>query len=123
MTALLARNTAFALALLCLSGCTTLRPIEDFSPSQIRQRVDVGDHVRIVTLTGATYELDVTGLYRDQLHGRNASGQVYKVHFEAIRTIEVADVTGWKVATITGVGITALAVTAFALLLHLLSGG
>lgn len=105
----LGRNAAVAITLLSFAGCTTLRPIEDFSPSRIRAGVEAGDRVRIVTLTDARYDLEVTRVESDALYGTARSGKAYKVMFEAIRTIEVEKVAGWKVATGVGATVTALA--------------
>ena len=92
------RNTVVALTVLSFTGCTTLRPIEDFSPSTIRQQVEPGDEVRIVALTGEIYELTVTKVESDALVGRTDAGKSYRVHYEAIQYIEVERVDGWMTA-------------------------
>jgi len=117
----LGRDAVVAFALLSLTGCTTLRPIEDFSPSRIRAGVEVGDRVRIVTLADVRYDLKVTKVEADALYGIAKSGKHYKVMFEAMRTIEVEKVAGWKVATGVGTAIGVLAAAVVALLLYSLS--
>jgi len=92
------RNTVVALTVLSFTGCTTLRPIEDFSPSTIRQQVEPGDEVRIVALTGEIYELTVTKVESDALVGRTDAGKSYRVHYEAIQYIEVEKSDAWKTA-------------------------
>lgn len=77
--------------ILSLTACSTLRPIEDFSPSRIQQQVEPGDEVRIVVVAGASYELTVERVEAESLTGRSASGKRYRIQFEAIRHIEVAE--------------------------------
>ena len=91
-----ARIAVIWLTLLSFTACTSLRPIEDFSPSRIRAQVEVGDDVHIVTRKGATYDLTVTRVESDALVGRAESGKLWKVHYEAIEYIEVeeADLVG-----------------------------
>jgi hypothetical protein len=78
-----------ALMLLSLVGCTSMQPIEDFSPSRIRAQVEEGDEVHIVTRKGSIYDLTVTRVTGDAVEGRTGSGKRYKVAFEAIEYIEV----------------------------------
>ena len=86
-----ARVAVVVLTLLSFTACTSLRPIEDFSPSRIRAQVEAGDDVHIVTRKGATYDLTVTRVESDALTGRAASGKLWKVQYEAIEYIEVAE--------------------------------
>jgi len=106
------RGLAVSITLLCFTGCTTLQPLADFSPSTLRQEVEVGDRVQLVTLEGVAYDLTVTRVDADALHGHGDTGKQYKVMFEAIRTIRVEKLSGWKVATGFGVTVAALAVLA-----------
>lgn len=86
---MLARNALVALTLVCFTGCSTLRPIEDFSPSRIVAEVKPGDRVHIVALTGVIYDLDVLKVEDDSLTGKAKSGKQYKIIYEAIQSIEV----------------------------------
>jgi hypothetical protein len=88
----LLRDCCVALTLACFAGCTTLQPIEEFSPSTIREEVAVGDRVSIVATNGVTYEFEVTAVEADALRGVSRSGKHYKVMFEAIRTIRAEQV-------------------------------
>jgi hypothetical protein len=94
------------------TACTTMQPIHDFTPSKIHDRVRVGDHVSIIWRSGAQYDVEVTGIDDDALHGRTAAGKHYKIAFEGIRSIEVAKTSGWQVATGVGAVVT-VAVIAF----------
>lgn len=114
------RNLLLAITLLSFTACTTLQPLEDFSPSRIRQQVEVGDRVQIVAMTGATYDLKVTKIGVDALHGKARSGKQYKVMFEAIRSIQIEKVSGWKVATAVGATMTTLVVIVSALVIYAL---
>jgi hypothetical protein len=85
------RDGVVALMVLSLTACSTLRPIDDFSPSRIRAHVEVGDDVRIVARSGVAYELEVTAIGAAELEGRAASGKKYRIAFEAIQFIEVEE--------------------------------
>jgi hypothetical protein len=90
------RNAVVAVMILSIAACSTLQPIEDFSPSRIRQQVEPGDEVHIVVLAGAAYDLTVERVDADSLTGRASSGKRYKIQFEAIRHIEVAEMDAVK---------------------------
>lgn len=92
------RNTVVALTVLSFTACTTMRPIEDFSPSSIRQQVEPGDEVHIVTVTDAIYDLTVTKVEADALVGATDAGKSYRVHYEAIKYIEAEKTDAWKTA-------------------------
>jgi cytochrome c-type biogenesis protein CcmH/NrfG len=111
------RNGCVALTLLCFAGCTTLQPIEDFSPSKIRETVEVGDQVSIVAMNGRTYDLEVTAVEADALRGVAASGKAYKIKYEAIRSIRAEQIhaghTAGAVGTTVGAVVTVAAVVTF----------
>jgi hypothetical protein len=113
-----ARIAVSCLTLLSFTACTTLRPLEDFSPSRIRSQIEVGDDVRIVTLKGVTYELTVTGVQDGSLTGRAASGKRWRIHYEAIQYIEVeeADLVGTAGGLLTTVYVTAVVILTAALI-------
>ena len=96
------RNLCVALTLLCFAGCTTLQPIEDFSPSKIRETVEVGDEVSITGMNGITYELEVTAVEADALRGVSESGKEYRIKFEAMRSIRAEQVHGGHTAGAVG---------------------
>ena len=114
------RPLAVALVLL-LSACTTLRPLEDFSPTALREQVHEGDRIRIVTLKGATYEMEVTKVEQDRLHGVTDGGKRFYVDFEVIRSIEVERAQGWKIVTGLGATLTTLAVLTVMAVVYALS--
>lgn len=97
------RAACILAATLFFAGCTTLRPLEDFSPTLIREVVQAGDEVEIVTMKGTKYELDVTLVDEESIHGTTASGKRYVVKFEAIRAIRVERVSGLRTAGAVGV--------------------
>lgn len=111
-----------ALMLLSFTACTTMRAIEDFSPSRIRARVEVGSEVHIVTRNGKVYDLTVTTIDSDSLLGSSSTGKRYDVAFEAIQYIEVkeGDVVKSVGATLAAVYVvlTAIFIYAFATLAH-----
>ena len=91
------RLAVTALTLLAFTGCTTLRPIPDFTPSKIRDQVEVGDHVSIAATNGQTYDLEVTKVEADALYGYTKDhAHHYKVPFESIQSIQVEKFSGGK---------------------------
>jgi hypothetical protein len=102
------RRAIVAVVVVSLVGCTSLAPLEDFSPSRIQQAVRPGDEVHIVVLAGASYDLTVQRVDADSLTGRSSSGKSYRIMFEAIRSIEVEEVDA--VATVGGTLVTAYVV-------------
>lgn len=115
-------GNALVLMLVCtLVACTTLQPIEDFSPSVIRQQVHVGDHVLIESVKGNTYKLTVTLLDDKSLHGTDANGKGFRVDYEAIRTIKAEEINAAGVAVGFGATLSVLAAAAFAVVIYSLS--
>ncbi len=117
------RSTVVAFTLLSFTACTTLRPIEDFSPSQLRQEVEVRDRVEIVATNGKRYELEVTKVEADALYGETDSGKRYKVPFVSIQSIQVAKVSGWRTAGATLVVVYVLSALAIGSALSMVGGG
>ena len=107
------RYAVVAFTLLSFTGCTTMQPIEDFSPSKIREEVHVGDEVEIVTTSGKVYALRVQEVGEDSLSGQAASGKRYKVEFGAIKTIRTARVDVARSATAGGVTLIAILTALF----------
>ena len=117
------RNGVLILSLMSFTACTTMRPIEDFSPSQLRQEVEVGDEVEIVATNGKRYELEVTKVEADALYGEADSGKRYKVPFESIQSIRVEKVSGWRTAGVTVVVYYVLTAIAIGYALSMVGGG
>ena len=96
--AMLFRRAVVAAVIVSLTACSTMRAIEDFSPSRIQEQVAVGDEVRIAATNGKVYELTVTQVEAESLTGRTTGGKVFKVQYTAIQYIEVEKIDGWKTA-------------------------
>jgi hypothetical protein len=88
---MLFRNAVLALAVLSFTACTTMRPIEDFSPVKVHQHVHVGDEVHIVLASGAVYDLVVTKVEADSLLGKAESGKHWRIKYDAIKSIEAEE--------------------------------
>jgi hypothetical protein len=88
---MLFRSTVVAAVIVSLTACTTMRAVEDVTPQGLRDRVEAGDEVRIVTAKGAVYELEVTKVEDDALTGRAGNGKLYKVRYAAIQALEVRE--------------------------------
>jgi hypothetical protein len=86
-----ARGAIVTVMLLSFSACTTMQAIEDFTPSVLEQRIEVGDRVHVVARSGKAYDLTVTRVDEGSLEGHNDSGKRYKIPFEAILHVEVAE--------------------------------
>lgn len=110
-----ARNIVAVVTLLAyttLTACTSMRPLEDFSPSKIREEVQVGDRASIVFGPGR-YDVRVTAVDAEALHGVTDAGKAYKFPFEGIRSIDVEQTSKGKTAAVA----ISVAVTAFIILL------
>jgi hypothetical protein len=85
-------TTIFLIATVCLSACTSIRPVADNAEAlqqQIRtgQVLRKGDHVRVVTRDGVSRRLTVASVEDDVLEGRldaeaTASAPVGELHAE-----------------------------------------
>lgn len=73
---------------LSLLGCTSLRVMDQPSPSTIRDQFEVGDQVVIITDQGKRHALRITAMQEDALLGRSQSNQQFKVHYDAISSVE-----------------------------------
>ena len=126
MTAML-RSAVVAVALLCLTACTTTRPLADVSVATIKDEVAVGERVVIVATNGKTYDFEVTAVDPDALWGRDQAGKRYKVAFAAIESIQADQVsvgaTVGGTATVLGAILTAAAVVAAWILVDALDSG
>jgi len=98
------RFTLPAALLLAVSACstTTLRPVEDFSPTTLREEIHVDDTIRATTLSGKVIEARVTGVDADRFHVVTPEGRRLYLEFEVIRSIEVKRISGWKLVAGTG---------------------
>ena len=77
------------LCLLCFTGCTTLRTLEDATPVRIQDAVEVGDRVRVDASNGKAYYLEVTKVEADSLTGKADNGKHYRIRYSAITEIRV----------------------------------
>jgi hypothetical protein len=113
-----ARGTLVALMLLSFTACTTMQTIEDFSPTVLEQRIEVDDRVHIVARSGKDYYLTVTRVDSAMLEGHTDAGKRYKIPFEAILHVEIAeaDVVTSAFATLVTVYVVASAVFLYAIL-------
>lgn len=101
--------------LVCFTGCTSMRAIEDPAPEHIREQVKVGDEIRVVATDGTTYDLEVTQVAEDSLTGKTESGKRYRVPYSAIVSIEVSKVSAAK----TGGTLSAVALVLYAAAIYL----
>lgn len=92
------RAAVVAATLLCFTACTSLRPLEQVGPSQIKEEVAIGERVVIEASDGQTYDLEVTKLGDDALWGRAKTGKYYKVPFAAIKSINAEQLSGSRTA-------------------------
>lgn len=101
---------------LSLLGCTSLRVMDQPSPNAIRNQFDVGDQVVIITDRGQRHALRITAMQEDALLGRSAANQQFKVHYDAIRSVEYrrVDTANTVLGSVAMVGATVIvAVIAF----------
>lgn len=117
---MLFRKAVVAVVVVSLTACSTMRAVEDVSPQAVRERVEVGDEVRIVTTKGAVYELEVTKVEEQSLTGEAGNGKRYRVPYAAIQAIEVEKISAAKTGgAITG-GLVVLYAVGLAFMLMLM---
>jgi len=96
----------FCAALLALvamtGGCTSMRGVDE-PGTQARQRVEVGETVRVHTSDAREYEFRVTAVDDDALIGKDV-----RVPFDDIERLEVRELDGWKTAGAVGTTVGAL---------------
>lgn len=85
------RGAIVTLMLLSFTACTTMRPIEDFSPAKVPRYVQVGEDVHVVLASGAVYDLVVTKVEADSLVGKAESGKHWRIKYDAIQSIEAEE--------------------------------
>jgi hypothetical protein len=88
---MLFRYAVVTVTLLCFTACTTMQPIEDFTPATVHQHVEAGERVHVVLASGAVYDLVVTKVEADSLVGRADSGKHWRIKYDAIRQIEAEE--------------------------------
>ena len=105
------------MTLLAFTACTSLRAIEDFSPSSLRAQVEVGDEVHVVARNGKVYDMTVTRVGDGVLEG-DGGGKRYKIAFEAIQHIEVAetDLVDTAAGTLATIGTVLALIVTYALI-------
>jgi hypothetical protein len=81
---------------LTASGCTSLRQV-NVSGTEARERVEVGDTVRVHTSYARKFEFRVTAVDDEALVGKDV-----RVPFEDIDRLEVRELDGWKTAGAVG---------------------
>jgi hypothetical protein len=116
---MLFRKAVVAVVIVSLAGCSTMRAVEDVSPQGVRERVEVGDEVRIVTTQGAVYELEVTKVEEKSLTGEAGNGKRYRVPYAAIQALEVEEVSAAKTGGAITAGMVAVYAAAIAFMLML----
>jgi hypothetical protein len=102
---MLFRRAVIVLTLLSFTACTTMRPIEDFSPAKVHQYVQVGEEVHIVLASGAVYDLVVTKVEADSLVGKAESGKHWRIKYDAIKSLESEEPDAFK-SIAAGIGTT-----------------
>ena len=82
--------------LICMVGCTTMRPVEN-APSELSQNLEMGDKLTIYEKTGRIYEMTLTEMSNDSLHGIGLKNPVQiTVQLADIEKIEVEKIDGVK---------------------------
>ena len=107
------QRAVVALVIVATTACTTMRPIEAFSPATAQQHLRVGDEVHIVLAGGAAYDLIVTKVEADSLVGKAESGKHWRIKYDAIRSIEAEEPDAFK-SVASGIGGAAVVLYAMA---------
>lgn len=73
---------------LSLLGCTTTRAMTSVTPERARAELQVGDRVRLTTLSGQRWELKLRAVSDTQLSGVTPRGQILSFHYADLRSVE-----------------------------------
>jgi hypothetical protein len=116
---MVARTAVVLISICALVGCTSMRTIPDVSPTGIQQEVQPGDEIHVVLQDGRKFDLEVTRVDADTLTGVSDSGKTFRIRYDAVRWLEVAETDGGGIVggIIGGVGAVYLAaLTLFAVM-------
>lgn len=83
---------------LSLLGCTTTRAMTSVTPERARAELQVGDRVRLTTLSGQRWELKLSAVSDTQLSGVTPRGQILSFHYADLRSVESTRFSGAKTA-------------------------
>lgn len=92
----------FMLAIVFISGCTSLNPVE-LQPNELQKQIvagqilKVGDDVKLVTNEGKRIEFTVTKISENKVKGKNV-----EVDISSIVALETRDISTGKTALLTG---------------------
>ncbi len=103
------RNFICSVLAICVIGCTTMRPI-DVPNAPETPALHVGDKVHIVAKDGRMYTLEITAIERDGFRGKNDRGEG-RLRYADVKSIQVEQVSWWKVGGWTAAGLATLWVT------------
>lgn len=90
------------LAIVFISGCTSLNPVE-LQPNELQKQIvagqilKVGDDVKLVTNEGKRIEFTVTKISENKVKGKNV-----EVDISSIVALETRDISTGKTALLTG---------------------
>ena len=100
------KKTIVWILAMVLSGCTTLRPVEDGSdPAAVQSKVRVGDRVQVTTRDGQSSYFLVTALGPDTIAGNTRRGRRVELPYQQIDSIEVRRISAAKTVPLV-VGVT-----------------
>ena len=116
------RYIVVALTIVSFTACTSMQPLEDFSPSKIRKEVDVGDRVSLV-YAKVRYDVTVTAVDAEAVHGTTDGGKAYKFPYEGIQAIDVKKMSWGDTAGAAGATVYAAVIVFIIVLLRSLKFG
>jgi hypothetical protein len=71
-----------------LLGCSTTRAMTSVTPERARAELQVGDRVRLTTLSGQRWELKLSAVSETQLSGVTPRGQTLSFHYVDLQSVE-----------------------------------
>jgi len=105
------KRLAVSVLILCLAGCTTLRPVGG-TPCELQQRIvsgavlKRGDHVVILTSDGRAHEFNVVSVSASSIDGRHES-----IPMDQIASVQKREMNGELTAMTVGLTVVRVALS------------
>lgn len=87
-----------------LSGCTSLKTVENTDESRPYSSVAVGDRIRVSDRSGVATELEVTAKGADFVEGETRKHDIVRIAFADVEEMQERQIW-WGKTTLLGVGV------------------
>lgn len=89
------------IVIVCLTGCTSMQVMDRPAAASLRQKIEVGDQVSVLTRTNRHFDLKVTRIDEGAFIGRDTEDKPWKVGYDQIEQLQVEKTSWGKTAGLT----------------------